>query len=293
MQDICDYEGSDYKERFWTRDRRYEDLVERRTLQRLLPPRGRAIADLGAGFGRLLDLYGGYERVFLVDYSRTLLQKARQQHTGDAGVTYVAADIRRLPLATHRFDAVVTVRVLHHLHDIAPALAEVARVLAGDGTYVLEFASKRHLKAIARYLAGRQAWNPFGQEPIEFAEMNFDFHPSYVRRHLQQVGLRVEKTCALSLFRWQPLKQRLEAERLARLDAVLQPIASLYPLSPSVMLRARAPRALGEPPDYLLACPLCHGPLREQANRVLCDSCRRCWPKANGIYDFKSDGQLL
>mgnify|MGYP000853423504 CR=1 FL=1 len=126
MPEICDYEGSDYRRRFWTEGRRYEDLAERQVLARLLPPAGDAIAELGAGFGRLADLYQGYRRVYLVDYSRTLLRQAREDHAGDPRFTYVAADIRRLPLAGAAFDAVVTVRVLHHLRDIAPALAEAA-----------------------------------------------------------------------------------------------------------------------------------------------------------------------
>jgi hypothetical protein len=36
---ICDYEGSDYQERFWDQaDRVYEDRVESIALRRLLPP---------------------------------------------------------------------------------------------------------------------------------------------------------------------------------------------------------------------------------------------------------------
>ena len=36
---VCDYEGSDYRTRFWDgQGRDYEDLVERLALRRLLPP---------------------------------------------------------------------------------------------------------------------------------------------------------------------------------------------------------------------------------------------------------------
>jgi len=291
--DICDYEGSDYKQRFWTRERRYEDMVERETLRGLLPPSGRAIADLGAGFGRLVDLYESYEHVFLVDYSRTLLQQARQEHEGDSRFTYVAADVRHLPLASAAFDTVLTVRVLHHLRDVSSAIEEAARVLVPGGTYLLEFASKRHLKAIARYLLRRQQWSPFDQEPVEFAELNFDFHPTYIRSHLQDAGFGVERQRALSLFRWQPLKRALGAQRLARLDALWQPLASLYPLSPSVMVRARSLRDAVPRPPHLLACPNCHGPLETGRQRAVCPTCRRHWPQANGIYDFKGDGKPL
>nr|HID13463.1 hypothetical protein [Anaerolineae bacterium] len=54
---ICDYEGSAYRTEFWGQGREYEDAVERIALQRLLPPSGRRIIEIGAGFGRLADLY--------------------------------------------------------------------------------------------------------------------------------------------------------------------------------------------------------------------------------------------
>src|SRR5678816_1824639 len=73
---VIDYEGSPYRRAFWEgQGRAYEDAVERLALQQLLPAYGPRLAELGAGFGRLADLYQGYEQVILFDYSRTLLQE--------------------------------------------------------------------------------------------------------------------------------------------------------------------------------------------------------------------------
>jgi len=290
---VCDYEGSDYRQRFWTRERRYEDLAERQGLRRLLPPEGEAVADLGAGFGRLIELYQGYRRIFLVDYSRTLLQQARQEHLGDDRFTYIASDIRRLPLASDAFDTVLTVRVLHHLRDVPDAIAEAARVLVAGGHYLLEFANKRHLKAIVRYLLHRQGWNPFDKQPVEFAELNFDFHPAYIGHHLVEAGLRPERRLALSLFRLQLLKQGLGPRRLAGLETLAQPLASLYPLSPSVLLCSRADKPQRPRPGYFLACPYCHARIEMERQRAVCRACRLHWPEHNGIYDFKGPGQEL
>ena len=53
---ICNYEGSDYRTRFWGNQRRnYEDRVERIALRRLMLPTGQTLIDIGAGFGRLAD----------------------------------------------------------------------------------------------------------------------------------------------------------------------------------------------------------------------------------------------
>jgi len=44
---VIDYEGSDYRERFWVNaDRQYEDLAERKALKKLLPTYGRRLVDL-------------------------------------------------------------------------------------------------------------------------------------------------------------------------------------------------------------------------------------------------------
>lgn len=293
MPEICDYEGSDYRHRFWTHDRRYEDLAERQVLARLLPPSGEAIAELGAGFGRLADLYQGFQRVYLVDYSRTLLRQAQEDHADDPRFTYVAADIRRLPLADASFDAVVTVRVLHHLRDIAPALAEAQRVLRAGAPYLLEFANKRNLKAIGRYALRRQEWSPFERAPVEFAELNLDFHPQYMRERLAEAGLDFREWHALSLFRVAALKQRVAPRVLTGVERALRPLASLYPVSPSVIVVSRARKPEGPAPKHFLACPACHGPLQEDAERAACAACRLQWPSVDGILDFKSGGKPL
>jgi SAM-dependent methyltransferase len=284
--DICDYEGSDYRERFWTAERRYEDLAERQALRALLPARGHALADLGAGFGRLADLYSGYERIFLVDYSRTMLRQARERWGSDPRFTFIATDIRRLPLADSSCDAVVMIRVLHHLREIDGVFQEVARVLAAGGSFLLEFANKRHLKAIGRWALRRQPWNPFSLEPIEFAELNFDFHPVYVERHLARQGLTIEKRRALSLFRWAPLKARFSPAQLCRAEAALAPLASLYPLSPSVLLRARVEKPAGAALGQLV-CPRCRRTLTLERLGAKCEACRLLWPSIDGVLDFK------
>ena len=43
--------------------------------------------------------------------------------------------------------------------------------------FILEFANKRNMKSILRYALRRQTWSPFAPESVEFAPLNFDFHP--------------------------------------------------------------------------------------------------------------------
>jgi SAM-dependent methyltransferase len=147
---ICDYEGSPWRTAFWP-GREYEDRAERLALAHLLPPRGKRLIEIGAGFGRLADLYRGYERVVLLDYARSMLEEARARLGGDPRFVFAAADLYNLPLAESAADTAVTVRVLHHVADIPRAFAEIARIVRPRGAYITDFANKRHLKAIIRH----------------------------------------------------------------------------------------------------------------------------------------------
>ena len=86
---VCDYEGSDYRTRFWEEQRSYEDRVERIALRHLLPASGTTLIDIGAGFGRLANEYSGYQKVVLFDYSRSLLREAQQRLGREIGRAHV------------------------------------------------------------------------------------------------------------------------------------------------------------------------------------------------------------
>lgn len=149
-----------YRDAFWPR-RPYEDQSDRIALRALLPPVGGRLVDVGAGFGRLVDEYAGYREVVLVDASPTLLEAARERLGGDPRITITAGDAYRLPFPDASFDAAVCIRVLHHMEDPRPAIREFARVVRPGGVVVLEFANKRHLKAVLGYWLRRQDWSPF------------------------------------------------------------------------------------------------------------------------------------
>ena len=287
---ICDYEGSSYRTDFWKDSgREYEDLVERTAINKLLPPAGTRLLDIGAGFGRLVDLYTGYDEVILLDYSISMLRDARERLGADSRYRYVAANFYHLPFINGLIETMVMVRVLHHAQDPPAVLSEIARVIHGGGHFVLEYANKRHIKAVLRYLLGRQEWSPFDHQPIEFVELNFDFHPAYVRQHLTQVGFAIQRERAVSTFRLPLLKRIVPLRMLVALDGLLQrPLAPLKP-SPSVFLRARrkgdAPAA---PIGVFFQCPACHSTsLSEGSDAMACQSCARRWPIADGVYDFR------
>lgn len=289
MGEICDYEGSQYRTQFWEgQGREYEDRAERIALTKLLPPHGRRLIEIGAGYGRLADLYEGFDEVILLDYALSQLQQARER-LGDARFRYIAADIYNMPLVDSCLETAVMVRVMHHLRAPSAALSEIARILAPQGTFILEYANKRHLKSILRYLLRRQEWSPFSLRPVEFVRLNFDFHPAFVEARLREAGFDLERQLAVSTFRLPLLKRLVPAPLLARLDGLLQsPTASLK-LAPSLFLRTQVEKmGTAAPLGALFRCPACGAsPLQLSAGALFCVNCGRRWAIQDGIYNFK------
>ena len=290
---ICDYEGSDYQKSFWDQGgRAYEDRIEAIALKRLLPNSGHLMLELGAGAGRNTPRYAGFERVVLLDYSSTQLQQAQQRLGKSEQYIFVAADVYRLPFVEGLFDGATMIRTLHHMADALKALGQVRNVLQPGAIFILEFANKLNLKAILRYWLGRQKWNPFSLEPVEFAALNFDFHPKAVRNWLREVGFRIEKILTVSHFRLGLLKRLVPTDVLVALDALAQWTGSLWQLTPSVFVKASlgVERSESVPGAVILwfKCLECgSSPLENRDSYLQCPSCGRRWAVRDGIYDFR------
>ncbi len=289
---ICNYEGSDYQTSFWDQgERSYEDQVEAIALRRLLPDSGKRILELGAGAGRNTPRYKAFEQVVLLDYARSQLEQAQERLGSDPRFTYVVADIYHLPFVPGLFDAATMIRTIHHMADAPQALQQIHQVMRDGAVFILEYASKHNLKAIFRYLLRRQEWSPFSPEPVEFADLNFDFHPAMIRDWLRQSGFQVQRQITVSHFRLGILKRLLPLSLLVRLDAMAQRTGDLWQLSPSVFVRAGVQTDL--PPaaaGTFFCCPVClHFPLEETDKSCNCTYCGREWPIENGIYIFRRD----
>ncbi len=301
---VMDYEGSNYRQAFWEgQDREYEDLVERAVLRRVLPASGRRIAELGAGFGRLAELYTGYEQIILFDYSRTLLADAVARWGNDKRFVFVAGNIYDLPLAHATLDTLVMLRVMHHLADVPTALTQIERVLHGQSTAILEYANKRNLKSIGRWAIRRQSWSPFEPQPVEFVKLNYDFHPRWMETQLAEAKLSVSRRFALSHFRLPLLKKWISSEQLVTIEQAFFERAGQFPLAPSALVTASSRsrrvdrKASTDPGDVakLFRCPHCGAEAFTQRNeeRIQCTACDRIYGRHNQIWDFKDTLQAV
>lgn len=297
---VCNYEGSDYQQSFWEQGgREYEDRAEAIALKRMLPKSGKLMLELGAGAGRNTLRYAGFERIVLLDYSTTQLAQA-QQRLGRSDsqeavpkYIYVAADIYRLPFLERLFDSATMIRALHHMADAPKALSQIRNVLQPNAVFILEFANKLNLKSILRYWLGKQDWNPFTLEPVEFVKLNFDFHPKAIRAWLGELGFSIEKTLTVSHFRLGLLKRLIPAKLLAALDGLFQPTGAFWQFTPSVFFKTKVK---GESQNIeaplnvidLFKCPECgSGNLQEKNDHLFCQPCQARWAVNDGIYDFR------
>ncbi|TFG49238.1 MAG: class I SAM-dependent methyltransferase [Anaerolineales bacterium] len=290
---VIDYEGSDYQTSFWEEGgRAYEDGCEQIALKRLLPDQGNLLLEIGAGAGRNTPRYRGFKRVVLLDYSLTQLQQAQQYLGTGEEYIYVAGDVYRLPFVDNLFDGSTMIRVLHHMQNPLAALQQAGRVLIPGSPFILEYANKQNLKAILRYLFGRQEWNPFSYEAIEFEKLNFDFHPKSIRDSLAKSGFNLQRQLTVSHFRINFLKKSLPTGLLVGLDSILQFTGGWWQVSPSVFTRSLADKEeQGRNVKGFFQCPACgsrFSPQYPEAAQLHCSSCGKTYPIVDGIYDFRN-----
>jgi ubiquinone/menaquinone biosynthesis C-methylase UbiE len=295
---ICDYEGSTYQNTFWDAGgRTYEDTCEALALKRLLPKKGRVLLELGAGAGRNTPRYSGFERIVLLDYSRTQLEQARIRLGDSDRFMYVAANIYNLPFVPGLFDAATMIRTLHHMADPVGALREVRRVLQPDSTFIMEFANKQNLKAILRYFIRRQSWSPFSLSSEEYIPLHFVFHPKIIRRWLSSTGFSIRSQVTVSHFRVAFMKKLFPSLLLAYIDSFVGYTGNLWQLSPSVFVLSKTDSSGIACAEGFFQCPQCKLPLMDETGStekaaLRCRQCGQIFPSQDGIYDFRGTFSL-
>jgi len=135
-KEIPDYEHYDYST-VW-KGRGIEDRVEKEIVSRWAA--GETGVELGGGFGRITQvLEKRVGRMLMLDYSLANLHMASSMLSTTA---LVRGTVDKLPFEDGVFDFVALIRVIHHVPDPDPLLAEVVRVSRDGGTFVLGIANE-------------------------------------------------------------------------------------------------------------------------------------------------------
>ena len=115
----------------------WNDFLESPAMERVVRPlcAGADVLDLGCGTGILSRelLAWGAKRVWGVDPSERMLALARREVPE---VTFAPGTAEAIPHDDATFDLVASSLVLHYVRDLAPAFAEVRRVLRPGGHFV-------------------------------------------------------------------------------------------------------------------------------------------------------------
>jgi SAM-dependent methyltransferase len=107
-------------------------------LRALLPDlRGRAVLDLGCGFGWFCRWARrqGAAHVLGIDVSEKMLARARTA-TEDIAITYTRADMEHLELAADSFDLVYSSLALHYVENLIGLMSQAHRSLVPGGALV-------------------------------------------------------------------------------------------------------------------------------------------------------------
>ncbi len=303
-----DYENYDYRE-FWEEDKRaYEDASERLALGKLFKSikKSGTIIDIGCGYGRLFNEYRDYDTVIMMDYSlnnlkntkKTVLDFLKQDSAQFGKVHFVAADAQNLPFKNDIIDAAISVRIVHHLTSPEKFISETGRILKNNGLFVLEFANKRNLKNILKFLFGKLKQSPFSREPYMIGETIQDNHPSVIIDSFKKSSFKINKIISVSNLRVGFLKRKLKPGNLLKLENIFQGLFSLLMTGPSIFIKTfkNNNKSMAEveiiPKNFMemLLCPECKNPqssLKISEDLMICSICSSKYLISDGIFDLR------
>lgn len=303
-----DYENYDYRE-FWEDNKRaYEDASERLALGKLFKTvrKSGVIIDIGCGYGRLFNEYKDFGMIIMMDYSLnnlkntkdTVFNYLKQDKTEFDKVHFIAADALNLPFKNEAFNAAISVRIVHHLNNPEKFISETGRILKDKGLFILEFANKRNLKNIFKFIFGKLKQSPFSPEPYMIGENIQDNHPRVIIGYFKKNDLKINKIISVSNLRAGFLKRKLSLGNLLRLENISQGLLSLCKPGPSIFIKAF--KNINENIDNMekipqkftdmLLCPGCknlESVLEINENFLICNFCGSKYAIDENIFDLR------
>jgi ubiquinone/menaquinone biosynthesis C-methylase UbiE len=203
------YNDPSHNYRDYWHGRDYEDAAERMAIKRLLKGKHfRHAVDIGGGYGRLCVFLENYaDKVTLTDSSQQQLDIAEDYLKDHPEIDRRLMQAEHLDFPDGSIDLLTIVRILHHIPQPEEAFHEIARVLAPDGYFLMEFANYSHARNRLKHLAKLQklpaepvdirseAWKARDETPF------VNHNPETVRRQLKDAGLEVERILSVSNLR--------------------------------------------------------------------------------------------
>jgi ubiquinone/menaquinone biosynthesis C-methylase UbiE len=193
------YDPGAYHERSNAAIRGIERARTRQIVRLLDAHPGQWIVEVGVGAGNVLGKVPVGRR-FGLDLSMRLLNDARRRLGARASL--VRGDAASLPIATRSVDRIICSEVLEHLPNPADAIAEISRVVRGDGVVVLSVPNEalidrikgvlRRLRLLAAFSSSAYRVPAAMKDEWHIHEFSLSMLQDIVRPHL-----RIERTVAV------------------------------------------------------------------------------------------------
>ncbi|MFH1561718.1 MAG: class I SAM-dependent methyltransferase [Patescibacteria group bacterium] len=246
------YDDPDFDYKQYWQGRQYEHFSEKIAIEKLLKrakkkglKRDRAI-EIGAGYGRLLKIYRRFfKEVVLLEPSGRLLLVAKKEFKNDAGVSFIQLRAEEMAFEPASFDAVLLVRVIHHLVQPELVIKKISRLLKPGGFLILEFANKTNLRTVLRTILKLKK-RSVDLSPIDRRHQKnnqsipfFNYHPLWIKRQLRQNNLKIITKLSVSNLRLVWLKKTFPLDLLLKAENQLQrPLAKIN-FGPSLFVLAQ------------------------------------------------------
>lgn len=247
---IAPYDSFDYPS-YWT-DREYEHKSEVVALKAFL---GRihkinTILEVGAGFGRLF-LHYSYraKKIILSDPSSKLLRIAKDTFRKRKNVMYLESTLQNLSnKIASPVDLVIMVRVIHHIDAPEPAFRALAKIIRKKGYLILEFANKRHAKAVIKslihrnfgFIKDKETFDIRSSVNISEGSLPFlNYHPEIIESLLAKYGFEIIEKRSVSNIRIPLAKSILPIDLLLVVEKLLQKPLAFFDFGPSIFVLAR------------------------------------------------------
>ncbi len=200
------------------------------------------LLDVGAGFGRLAEVYLPLvKEAMLLEPSGKIIKRGKQR-LRYSNFIYKQGFIEGLARPKKLFDIAVMVRVMHHLDDYRLALENVYQSLVPGGWLILEVPNKFSFKhVVADLIRGR--WRYFNHDRVDRRSMArrkeevisfYNYSPREVKRAGEKQGFRVIEKRSVSNFRWSLLKKIIPLKALIYMEKHTQSMFSFFNFGPSI-----------------------------------------------------------
>lgn len=240
------YDNYDYPKYWKKRDYEHESecKVIKEYLDKIKPIE--SIAEIGCGFARLVGCYEHcVKNVTLIDPSNDLLEIAKK-NLKSKKFKFVQSKAQDVEQNTKsKFDAVLMVRVLHHVDDLNETFNSINKIVNKKGYFILEFANKIHGKnQIKNILSGNFIF-PFDIFPEDKRSKKnkknksilfLNHHPEVVYESLKNNGFKIIEKRSVSNFRFKLIKKFIPLKMLLSLEGRFQKTFTFLDFGPSIFL---------------------------------------------------------